>query len=60
ARERIVSGRSGGSGGSESGGAANAREAWELARAAENAAPTSAGKRLQRLAQWLGEEEARR
>ena len=43
ARERLVAG--------------NAREAWELARAAESAAPTLAGKRLERLARWLGEEE---
>ena len=40
ARERLVVG--------------NAREAWELARAAESAAPTLAGKRLERLARWLG------
>ena len=32
----------------------DAREAWELARAAESAAPTLAGKRLERLARWLG------
>lgn len=37
----------------------DAREAWELVRAAESAAPTLAGRRLERLARWLGEEEAR-
>jgi hypothetical protein len=37
--------------------AGNAREAWELAVAAESAAPTLAGKRLERLARWLSEED---
>lgn len=41
ARERLLAG--------------NAREAWELARSAESAVPTLAGKRLERLARWLGE-----